>query len=139
SGWARRGGGPGAPPTPWGRAAGRGRGGAAHASAAPPLGPARAPALFVARAGAKDPAFAPPAADTAAIAEICRRVDGLPLAIELAAGRATLVPPPKLAALVAGGLDALTTTMRDAPERQRTLRAPLAWSHRCPAPEEAAG
>jgi predicted ATPase/DNA-binding SARP family transcriptional activator len=80
--------------------------------------------LFAERARAQDPAFE--LGDGEAVAEICRRVDGLPLAIELAAARCGLLSPAEIAAR----LDtALGTAARDAPARQRTLSSTIAWSH----------
>jgi predicted ATPase/DNA-binding SARP family transcriptional activator len=80
--------------------------------------------LFAERARALDPAFE--VGDGEAVAEICRRVDGLPLAIELAAARCGLLTPAEIAAR----LDtALAAGARDAPARQRTLGATIAWSH----------
>ena len=64
-----------------------------------------------------------------AIAEICRRVDGLPLAIELAAARCGLLSPAEIATRLSGALDALGAAPRDAPARQQTLRATIDWSH----------
>jgi predicted ATPase/class 3 adenylate cyclase len=65
----------------------------------------------------------------AAVLEICRRLDGLPLAIELAAARTSLLPPTELLARLDDRLALLTGGRRDAPDRQRTLRATLEWSH----------
>jgi sulfur relay (sulfurtransferase) complex TusBCD TusD component (DsrE family) len=70
------------------------------------------------------------ARQAAAVAQLCRRVDGLPLAIELAAARAPMFEPSELTARLAHALDALGTGARDAPERQRTLQATLDWSYR---------
>ena len=62
------------------------------------------------------------------MAEICRRLEGLPLAIELAAARTRLLDPPELLDRLAASLDALGTGAVDLPERQRTLRATVQWS-----------
>ena len=64
-----------------------------------------------------------------AVAEICRRVDGLPLAIELAAARCGLLSPAEIATRLQGALDGLGAGPRDAPARQQTLRATIDWSH----------
>jgi predicted ATPase len=85
-------------------------------------------ALFVDRARAARPGFALTESNAAAVAEICRRLDGLPLAIELAAGRTRLLDPSALLRRLARSLDALGTGAVDLPERQRTLRATVQWS-----------
>jgi predicted ATPase len=85
-------------------------------------------ALFVDRAHAARPAFALTEGNAAAVAEICRRLDGLPLAIELAAARIRLLDPDALLGRLARSLDALGTGAVDLPERQRTLRATVEWS-----------
>jgi predicted ATPase/class 3 adenylate cyclase len=92
---------------------------------------ARVPAvaLFCERARAHDLDFRLVDANAAAVAEICRRVDGLPLAIELAAARCGLLSPGELAERLNTALGALGAGGRDAPARQRTLRATVDWSH----------
>jgi predicted ATPase/class 3 adenylate cyclase len=86
-------------------------------------------ALFCARARARDPEFDLDAANAPAVAEICRRVDGLPLAIELAAARCGLLSPEEIAKRLDDALGALGSGTRDAPARQQTLRATIDWSH----------
>jgi predicted ATPase len=113
-----------------------------HVYPVPPLGlpppgdatPAavrQAPAveLFVQRARARNPAFDAGAADALTIAHVCRRVDGLPLAIELAAARIDVLSPQEMLARIDGHLDWPTGSTADAPARQRTLRATIDWSH----------
>jgi predicted ATPase len=85
-------------------------------------------ALFVDRVRAMRPGFALTDGNAVAVAEICRRLEGLPLAIELAAARARLLDPPALLGRLAASLDALGTGAVDLPERQRTLRATVEWS-----------
>ncbi len=85
-------------------------------------------ALFVDRARAVRPGFALTEGNAAAVAEICRRLEGLPLAIELAAARTRLLDPGALLARLARSLDALGTGPVDLPDRQRTLRATVEWS-----------
>ena len=85
-------------------------------------------ALFVDRARAVRPGFALTKSNAAAVAEICRRLEGLPLAIELAAARTRLLDPDALLGRLARSLDALGTGAVDMPERQRTLRATVEWS-----------
>src|SRR5271165_5524563 len=84
--------------------------------------------LFMARAGAAAPGFELTGRNAEAIAEICRRLDGLPLAIELAAARIRLLPPYALLARLDDRMSVLTAGPRDLPERQRTLRNTLDWS-----------
>jgi predicted ATPase len=85
-------------------------------------------ALFVDRARAVRPDFTLTAANAAAVAQICLRLEGLPLAIELAAARIRLLDPAALRDRLCQSLDALGTGMVDAPERQKTLRATVEWS-----------
>jgi predicted ATPase/class 3 adenylate cyclase len=94
-----------------------------------PLGLPPAVDLFLERAAAiKGPLDLTPSS-TAAIAAVCRRLDGLPLALELAAARLRLLSPEALLERLDHALDVLTSGARDAPERQQTLRATIAWSH----------
>lgn len=86
-------------------------------------------ALFIQRAAAVRPGFEITSANGAAVAEICRRLDGLPLAIELAAARVKLLPPQALLTRLGQRLDALETGSRDLPARQQTLRGAITWSH----------
>jgi predicted ATPase len=85
-------------------------------------------ALFIDRARAVRPYFALTAGNASAVVEICRRLEGLPLAIELAAARTRLLDPGALLDRLATSLDALGTSAVDLPERQRTLRATVDWS-----------
>ncbi|MDP9470901.1 MAG: hypothetical protein M3Q71_09575 [Chloroflexota bacterium] len=93
-------------------------------------------ALFVHRAQAVAPAFALTDANAPAVAEICTRLDGLPLAIELAATRVKILSPQALLARLANRLSLLTSGAQDQPERLRTMRATIAWSHDLLSPEE---
>jgi predicted ATPase/DNA-binding SARP family transcriptional activator len=85
--------------------------------------------LFAARAVAVDPEFQLDDANAAAVAEVCARLDGLPLAIELAAARSKLLPPETMRRRLDRALDLLVGGAQDLPGRQRTLRATLEWSH----------
>ena len=88
-----------------------------------------ATSLFVERAQAVRPDLDLSIANIAAIDELCRQLDGLPLAIELAAARSRFYDPPALLQRISDRLQFLTGGPRDAPERHRTLRALLTWSH----------
>jgi predicted ATPase len=81
--------------------------------------------LFVERARAVDPGFEP----GPAVEQICRRLDGLPLAVELAAARVSLLSADQLLGRLDTALPLLTTGSRDAPDRQRTLGATIDWSY----------
>jgi predicted ATPase len=85
-------------------------------------------ALFVGRARAVRPGFALAEDNAPAVVEICRRLEGLPLAIELAAARIRLLDPHTLLGRLTRSLDAVGTGPVDMPERQRTLRATVEWS-----------
>jgi predicted ATPase len=92
------------------------------------LASSSAVALFVDRARAVHHDFALTQGNAWAVVELCRRLEGLPLAIELAAARTRLLDPDALLGRLARSLDALGTGAVDLPERQRTLRATVDWS-----------
>lgn len=93
------------------------------------LEPGAAIALFRERARAAAPGRRPEVEEDEAIAEICERVGRLPFAIELAAARVSVLPPAELLRRLGGGPDLLRSPLRDAPDRQRSLRATFEWSH----------
>jgi predicted ATPase/DNA-binding SARP family transcriptional activator len=95
----------------------------------PPLAEDEAAELFVARAQAANPTFALSEQNAAAVAELCARLDGLPLAIELAAARTKILPPAALLSRLENRLELLTGGRRDAPRHQQTLRMTLDWSY----------
>ena len=129
-----------------------------HEFPVPPLGASRpaalpdaeavsqyeAVALFIDRARAAKPDFVVTNENAPAVAEICYRLDGLPLALELAASRVKLLSPQAMLPKLEHRLQLLTTGARDLPERQRTLRGAIEWSHdllddAAPRPVRAAG
>jgi predicted ATPase len=85
--------------------------------------------LFAERAAAAVPGFTLDDSNAAAVAAIARRLDGLPLALELAAARVKLLPPEAILPRLDHSLGLLTGGHRDLPDRQQTLRATIAWSH----------
>jgi predicted ATPase/DNA-binding XRE family transcriptional regulator len=93
-------------------------------------------ALFLARAAASDPQLVLSAENARSVVTVCHRVEGIPLAIELAAARSKLLTPDVLAVRLEARLPLLTGGARDAPARQRTLRDALAWSYDLLPPEE---
>jgi predicted ATPase/serine/threonine protein kinase len=86
-------------------------------------------ALFVQRAIAAKPDFELNAENARAVTEICARLDGLPLAIELAAARVKVLSPSSMRTRLASRLQLLTGGARDLPQRQQTLRATMDWSY----------
>jgi predicted ATPase/DNA-binding SARP family transcriptional activator len=102
----------------------------------PPLATAEAEQLFVERAQAVLPVFARDASNEAAVREICRRLDGLPLAIELAAARVRVLTPAQIAERLDQAFRLLTTGSRTALPRHRTLRATMEWSFALLGPRE---
>ena len=85
--------------------------------------------LFVERATASDPGFTPNAANAGSIARICHRLDGIPLAIELAAARIVMLSPEQIEARLQDRFRLLTGGTRTAVARQRTLEATVEWSY----------
>jgi non-specific serine/threonine protein kinase len=95
----------------------------------PPMASAEAVQLFVERAQATTPSFALTPGTGAAVAEICRRLDGIPLAIELAAARVRVLSAEQIARRLDDAFRLLTAGSRTALPRHRTLRATMEWSH----------
>lgn len=93
------------------------------------LGKYEAVRLFIARSLAVRPDFAVTNENASAVAQICARLQGMPLAIELAAARVKLLTPQQILARLEHQLNLLTSASRDLPERQRTLRGAIAWSY----------
>ena len=100
-----------------------------HRPAAAELGGYEAVALFADRAAAARPGFAVTERNATAVATICRDLDGVPLAIELAAARVAVLSAEQIAARLADRFTLLGPGDRTAPPRQRTLRATIDWSH----------
>lgn len=100
-----------------------------HEFPVPPLTQAVAVRLFAQRAQAMQPDFVLNETTTPTVAEICRQLDGLPLAIELAAARIKLFPPPLLLTRLKHRLQVLTAGPRDLPPRHQTLRSAIEWSY----------
>jgi predicted ATPase len=92
--------------------------------------------LFVARAQAARSDFVVTSADAPVLAAICRQLDGLPLAIELAAARVKVLPLPVLLARLDQRLAVLSSRTRDVPQRQQTIRATINWSYQLLEPAE---
>ena len=92
--------------------------------------------LFVSRARSSKPDFVVTAANARPVAEICTALEGLPLAIELAATRVGVLPPATMLQRLDNSLQLLKGGGRDAPERQRTIRATIDWSYGLLEPEQ---
>jgi predicted ATPase/class 3 adenylate cyclase len=101
----------------------------AHLPSLERLGQYEAVALFISRARAVRPDFAVTNDNAPAVAALCARLDGLPLAIELAAARTKLLPPDAILRRLSTRLDVLSSGAVNLPERQRTLRGAIAWSY----------
>ena len=93
------------------------------------IGASEAVQLFTERARAVQPGFRLDESNAAAVAEICRRLDGIPLAVELAAARVTIMTPTDIAARLDQRFQLLTGGRRSAAERHQTLRAAMEWSY----------
>lgn len=99
---------------------------------------ASACALFVDRARATHPAFELTDANAEAVMDVCRRLEGMPLAIELAAAKVRMLAPQAIAERLGRALPLLTAAVRDLPARHRTMRATLEWSVSLLPPEDRA-
>jgi predicted ATPase/DNA-binding SARP family transcriptional activator len=102
----------------------------------PPLETDEAVTLFVERAREADPSFELTWDNSDAVAEVCQRLDGLPLALELAAARVRLLTPAAMLTRLQTGAGFLAEGPRDAPARQRTIRATIEWSYQLLTPPE---
>jgi predicted ATPase len=100
-----------------------------HLWRVPGLGAGEAVHLFAARASQADPTFALSTANRGDVELLCERLDGMPLAIELAAARVGVLPPARVAARLRESLDVLGGGTRTALTRQQTLRATIGWSY----------
>jgi predicted ATPase/DNA-binding SARP family transcriptional activator len=107
-----------------------------HELTVPPLGASPAAELFAGRARALDPRLELGHGDVELIERICTRLDGLPLAIELAAARTKVLSPADILDRLEHRLDLLSAGPRDAPARQQTLRAAIGWSYDLLEPED---
>ncbi|MFJ2772560.1 ATP-binding protein [Streptomyces sp. NPDC087300] len=101
-----------------------------------PLPASDAVALFTDRAAEALPDFAVDNANRADVLEVCRRLDGIPLAVELAAGRLRALSPGQLLTRLDDRFQLLTGARRDVPTRHQTLRTAIGWSHELCTPEE---
>jgi predicted ATPase/class 3 adenylate cyclase len=108
----------------------------AASSSAAALSQYEAVQLFIERAGAAKPGFTVTNANAPALAEICIRLDGLPLAIELAAARIKLLSPEQILARLEHSLSLLASSASDLPARQRTLIGAIDWSYQLLSPDE---
>ncbi|MCB0004682.1 MAG: transcriptional regulator, partial [Anaerolineae bacterium] len=100
-----------------------------RASSVEELAAVPAIALFCEGARAVNPRFVLTAENAAAVSEVCARLDGMPLAIELAAARSKLFSPAEIVAQLDNTLDALRSRAADVPDRHRSLRAAVDWSY----------
>ena len=108
------------------------------AGSVPDLLRSEAVELFVERAGESAPGFALTEANAAAVATLCRRLDGLPLALELAARTVRVLPPETIVSRLHDRFAVLTTGARTAPPRHRSLWAAITWSYELLSPSEQA-